>query len=229
MQISAATIDRTLAASNASIDGQRKRRTVVGAAIRRSVPVRTFADWRGPPPGFFEVNMVESCGGFKIGGDFVHTLTLTDIASGWTDCVAMPVRNPAFMVEALSIVCAALPFGMPGVDTDNDNAFMNQTVFDHCRAHGLEQTRSRAYRKNDQAWFEQKNARSCGVLSATEDCRACQQHAHWRSFTAHRALYVNFSQPSFKLKCKSRDGARVHKTYCPPATPCNGPTRCPKI
>ncbi len=151
VQSSAATIDRTLADTRASIDGQRKRRTGVGAAIRRSVPVRTFADWRDPPPGSFEVDMVEHCGASKVNGDFVHTLTLTDIASGWTECVAMPVRNQALIVEALSIVDAVLPFGMLGVDTDNDSAFMNQTVFDYCRAHGLEQTRSRAYRKNDQA------------------------------------------------------------------------------
>ena len=69
MQISAATIDRTLAATRSSIDGQRKRRTGVDAAIRRSIPVRTFADWRDPPPGFFEVDMVEHCGGSKVGGD----------------------------------------------------------------------------------------------------------------------------------------------------------------
>lgn len=94
-------------------------------AIRRSAPVRTSADWRDPPPGFFEVDMVEHCDGSKIGGDFVHTVTLTDIASGWTECVAMPVRNQALIVEAMSIVVAALPFDMLGVDTDNDSAFMN--------------------------------------------------------------------------------------------------------
>ena len=221
MQISAATIDRTLAATRASIDGQRKRRTGVGAAIRRSVPVRTFADWRDPPPGFFEVDMVEHCGGSKVGGDFVHTLTLTDIASGWTECVAMPVRNQALVVEALCIVGAVLPFGMLGVDTDNDSAFMNQTVFDYCQAHGLEQTRSRAYRKNDQAWVEQKNGSivrrlvGYGRLSGLPATRALAQ-----LYSASR-LYVNFFQPSFKLKSKSRDGARVHKTYYPPATPCN--------
>lgn len=136
MEVSTAPIDRT----RASIDGQRKRRAGVGAAIRRSVPVRTFADWRNPPTGFFEVDMVEHCGGSKVGGDFVHTLTLIDIASGWTECVAMPVRNQALIVEVLSIVGAALPFDMLGVDTDNDIASMNPTVFDYCRTHGLEQT-----------------------------------------------------------------------------------------
>ena len=61
------------------IDGQRKRRKGVGSAIRRSIPVRTFADWRDPPPGFLEIDMVEHCGGLKTDGEFVHTLTLTDI------------------------------------------------------------------------------------------------------------------------------------------------------
>ena len=221
LQISAATIDRNLAATRASIDGQRKRRTGVGAAIRRSIPVCTFADWRDPPPGFFEVDMVEHCGGSKVDGDFVHTLTLTDIASGWTECVAMPVRNQAIIVQALSLVSAVLPFHMLGVDTDNDSAFMNQTVFDYCREHELEQTRSRAYRKNDQAWVEQKNGsvvRRLVGYGRLSGLRAT--HSLAQLYCASR-LFVNFFQPSFKLKSKSRDGARVHKTYHVPATPCD--------
>lgn len=157
LQISAATIDRVLAATRLHIDGQRKRRSGVGAAIRRSIPVRTFADWRDPPPSFFEIDMVEHCGGVKTGGDFVHTLTMTDIASGWTECVAMRVREQMLIVEAFDKVALDLPFAMLGVDSDNDSAFMSQSVFDYCKGHGLEQTRSRAYKKNDQAWVEQKN------------------------------------------------------------------------
>src|SRR5690606_28388555 len=72
-------------------DGQRRRRTGVGSAIRRSVPVRTFADWHDPAPGYFEVDMVEHCGGPKQDGNFVHSLVLTDVATGWTECVALPV------------------------------------------------------------------------------------------------------------------------------------------
>ena len=138
LQVSAATIDRALAPTRQHIDGQRKRRKGVGAAIRRSIPVRTFADWRDPPPGFFEIDMVEHCGGVKTDGDFVHTLTLTDIASGWTECVSMRMRNQMLVIEALDKVATDLPFAMLGVDSDNDSAFMNQTVFDYCRGLGLE-------------------------------------------------------------------------------------------
>ena len=101
--------------------------------------------------------MVEHCGGSKTDGDYVHTLTLTDIASGWTECVAMRVRDQMLVIEAFEKVAAELPFAMLGVDSDNDSTFMSQAVFDYCKGRGLEQTRSRAYKKNDQAWVEQKN------------------------------------------------------------------------
>lgn len=221
LQISAATIDRSLSDARAQIDGKRRRRTGVGAAIRRSIPVRTFADWRDPPPGFLEVDMVEHCGGRKTDGDFVHTLVLTDIASGWTECVAMPVRNQSLVVEALTVADDDLPFAMLGIDTDNDSAFMNQTVFDYCKDKGLEQTRSRAYKKNDQAWVEQKNGAivrrlvGYGRLSGL-----AATHALAQLYAASR-LYINFFQPSFKLKSKTRDGARVSKKYHAPATPCD--------
>ena len=220
LQVSAATIDRALTATRTHIDGQRKRRKGVGAAIRRSIPVRTFADWRDPPPGFFEIDMVEHTCGPKTDGDYVHTLTLTDIASGWTECVAMRQRNSVLVIEALDKAAADLPFPMKGVDSDNDSAFMTQDVFDYCKAHGLEQTRSRAYKKNDQAWVEQKNGAivrrlvGYGRLSGAEATKALAQ------LYASSRLYINFFQPSFKLKSKTRDGARVKKVYYAPATPC---------
>jgi len=221
LSMSAATIDRALRATREQIDGQRTRRTGIGAAIRRSIPVRTFADWGDPPPGFFEVDMVEHCGGPKTDGHYVHTLVLTDIASGWTECVAMPVRNQLLIVEAMAHVAAALPFPMLGIDTDNDSAFMTQTVFDYCQSLGLTQTRSRAYKKNDQAWVEQKNGSivrrlvGYGRLSGRSETEALAQ------LYAVSRLFINFFQPSFKLKSKIRDGARVHKTYHAPMTPCD--------
>ena len=125
LAVSAATIDRLLAAARLHIDGQRKRRKGMGAAIRRSIAVRTFADWRDPPLGFFEIDMVEHCGGPKTDGDYVHTLTLTDIASGWTECVAMRVRDQMLVIDAFEKVAHACPFAMLGVDSDNDSTFMS--------------------------------------------------------------------------------------------------------
>lgn len=220
LQVSAATIDRMLAAARLHIDGQRKRRKGVGSAIRRSIPVRTFSDWRDPPPGFFEIDMVEHCGGPKTDGDYVHTLTMTDIATGWTECVAMRMREQMLIVGAFEQVAGELPFAMLGVDSDNDSAFMSESVFDYCKGHGLVQTRSRAYKKNDQAWVEQKNGSivrrlvGYGRLSGVEATKALA------TLYDSSRLYVNFFQPSFKLKSKTRDGARVHKIYFQPATPC---------
>ena len=221
LAVSAATIDRMLAGTRLQIDGQRKRRKGVGAAIRRSIPVRTFADWGDPPPGFFEMDMVEHYNGPKTDGDYLHTLVLTDIASGWTECFAMRHRSQALVIDGLDKVADDLLFPMLGVDSDNDSAFMTQDVFDYCKANRLEQTRSRAYKKNDQAWVEQKNGAivrrlvGYGRLSGIEATKTLAQ-----LYDSSR-LYINFFQPSFKLKSKTRDGARVKKVYHPPATPCD--------
>jgi len=108
-----------------------------------------------------------------------------------------------------------------GLDTDNDSVFMNQSLISYCGPQGIEQTRSRAYRKNDQAWIEQKNGAvvrklvGYGRLEGLEAARTLG-----RLYEASR-LYVNFFQPSMKLKSKTRTGAKVAKLYHPPATPCD--------
>ena len=220
LQVSAATIDRVLADARSHIDGKRRRRSGVGAEIRRSIPVRTFADWRDPAPGFFENDMVEHCGGSQTGGDYVHTLTLTDIASGWTECVAMRVRDQMLVIEAFEKVAAQLPFAMLGVDSDNDSTFISQAVFDYCKGRSLEQTRSRAYKKNDQAWVEQKNGAVVRRLVGYGRLSGRQATTALAQLYESSRLYINFFQPSFKLRSKTRDGARVHKVYFAPATPC---------
>lgn len=209
--ISAATIDRMLSKTREEIDAKRRRRVGVGSAIRRSVPVRTFTDWNDPPPGFFEVDMVEHCGGIKLGGNFVHTLVMTDIATGWTECIAMPVRDQSLIVEGFTKAASDLPFKMLGVDTDNDSAFMSQVVFDYCKKHSLQQTRSRAYKKNDQAWVEQKNGAIVRRLVGYGRLSGLSATSTLAQLYAASRLYINFFQPSFRLKPKTRDGARVQK------------------
>ncbi len=219
LQVSAASIDRFLSETRRHIDGKRRRNSGIGVAIRRAVPVRTFSDWGDPPPGFFEVDMVEHCGGSKTDGNFVHTLTLTDIASAWTECVPMPMRNQSLIAEALDVAASNIPFAMLGLDTDNDSAFINQTIIDYCNERGLVQTRSRPYRKNDQAWVEQKNGAVVRKLVGYERFAGLDATRALAKLYAASRLYINYFQPSFKLKSKTRDGARVAKKYYPPATP----------
>lgn len=219
LQVSAASIDRLLSGTRRHIDGKRRRKSGIGLAIRRAIPVRTFSDWGDPPPGFFEVDMVEHCGGAKTDGNFVHTLVLTDIASAWTECVPMPMRNQSLIAEALDAAASNIPFTMLGVDTDNDSAFINQTIVDYCDERGLAQTRSRPYRKNDQAWVEQKNGAVVRKLVGYERLAGLDATRAVANLYAASRLYINYFQPCFKLKSKRRDGARVEKRYYSPATP----------
>jgi len=149
----------------------------------------------------------------------VHTLVLTDIASAWTECIALPVREQALIVEAINGLRSKLPFRLRGLDTDNDSAFMNDTLWNYCQAHGIVFTRSRAYRKNDQAWVEQKNGSIVRKLVGYGRLQGLTATAALRRLYETSRLYINFFQPSFKLKSKERQGARVHKTYYLPETP----------
>jgi len=219
LDISASTIDRLLRPQREATGRVRRRRWGAGSAVRQSVPVRTFADWGDPPPGYVECDLVEHCGGVKNGGNFVHTLTLTDIHSGWTECAALAVREQSLVVEGISAIAQHLPFALRGLDTDNDSAFMNETLKGYCQQHRIEWTRSRAYLKNDQAWVEQKNGAVVRRLAGYGRLSGLTAAAALQRLYASARLYVNFFQPSFKLASKQRDGALVRKRYHSPLTP----------
>jgi len=214
---SAATIDRLLAPIRLSVRG--RRRAAAKPAIRKEVPVRTFSDWDDPPPGFMEVDLVAHSGE-NTTSSFVHTLVLTDIASEWTECVAVPVREATVVVDIVRRLRRLLPFELLGIDTDNGSEFLNEVMLAYCRSEKITFTRSRPYRKNDQAWVEQKNGavvrRLVGYLRF-EGREAVEGLNHL--YGASR-LFVNFFQPSFKLASKTRIESHVTKRYHAPATPC---------
>jgi hypothetical protein len=191
LAISAATIDRLLVDVKVVASGGKRRRAGFYSAIRREVPIRTFNDWNSPPPGFCEVDMVAH-GGTSVAGSFIQTLTMVDVATGWTECLPLVTRGGSLVVEAIK----------------HARAFMNDVVVPWCRQKKLEVTRSRAYKKNDQAFVEQKigavvrRLMGYGRFDRFETARAMG-----RLYAAAR-LYVNFFQPSFKLKEKRREGAK---------------------
>ena len=218
LAMSAATMDRALCDIRGQAKGRTRRHVAPSAAVRRSVPVRTFSDWGDPAPGFVEADLVAHSGP-TTRGSFVQTLTLTDIATGWTECAPLLVREQRLLTEVLTEVRKRLPFPLLGFDTDNDSVFMNETVRDYCLVAGIAFTRCRPYRKNDQAWVEQKNGAVVRRIVGYRRFEGLAAAAALAELYVSVRLFVNFFQPSFKLAEKTREGAKVYKRYHPPATP----------
>ncbi|WP_183465722.1 DDE-type integrase/transposase/recombinase [Mesorhizobium huakuii] len=217
LSMSAATIDRLLQMPRRTMRTKKPPRVV--PEPRRRIKMRTFADWNEPLPGSMEMDLVAHCGEANR-GSYVHSLVLTDIASGWTEAAPIVVREGTLVVETLERIRMGLPFALRALDVDNGSEFVNNRLIEYCLGHGIELTRSRPYRKNDQAWIEQKNG---AVVRKLLGYRRFEGLAAARAITrlyGASRLFVNFFQPSFKLAAKQRDGAKVAKRYHPPQTPC---------
>jgi hypothetical protein len=136
-------------------------------------------------------------------------LSLTDLFSGWTECVPLLVRDSALVIEAVDALRGSLPFMLRGLDVDNGSEFLNDALMRYCATQGIEFTRSRPYHKNDQAWIEQKNGAVVRRLVGYRRFEGmAADEALSRLYAASR-LFVNFFQPSFKLKEKRHLGSRV--------------------
>jgi hypothetical protein len=124
---------------------QGRRRTKINTPLRKSIPVRTFGDWHDPAPRFFEMDMVVHCGKSTV-GSYVHSLVLTDIASGGTEAVAMVVREQTLVTESVSGIRTKLPFPVRGLDVDNDSAFSTRrwwTIAGITKSNSLDVVRTR--------------------------------------------------------------------------------------
>ena len=95
--------------------------------------------------------------GDSMQGTFLWSLVATDVCSGWTEAVPLLAREQSLVLEGLTVMRGQFPVPIRGIDTDNDRAFINETLQGYCQGQHLELTRSRAYQKNDQAWIEQRN------------------------------------------------------------------------
>jgi hypothetical protein len=152
-------------------------------------------------------------------GSFAQTLVLTDIATEWTECAPLLLREQNLLTSVLDELRRHIPMPMLGFDADSGSVFLNDTVRNWCAAADITFTRCRPYRKNDQAWVEQKNGaivRRMVGYHRYEGVRATTDLAELYSAVG---LYVNFFKPSFKLAEKRRDGGKVIKRHRAPATP----------
>jgi hypothetical protein len=218
-QVSAATLDRLLAAARAEHSERGRCGSKPGSLLRSEIPIRT-GTWDLSRPGYLEADSVAHCGG-SLAGSFIWSLTYTDILSGWTEGGAVWNKGASGVLAATRQVEERLPFALLGFDSDNGGEFLNHHLWSYMRERkaAVEFTRSRPYHSDDNAHVEQKNwtwARQllgCGRLEDPELVGPIS--ALYREVWAP---WQNFFLPCLKLEQKWRQGSHWHKRYEVPKT-----------
>jgi hypothetical protein len=217
-RMSAATIDRRLASARAMMMPRGRSHTKPGSLLKSQIPVRTWADWDDRRPGFVEIDLVAHEGG-NSSGEFCFTLTVTDVATGWT--VNRSVRNKAqkWVFEALEYVVGVFPFPIMGIDSDNGSEFINEHLLRWCTEQKITFTRSRPGNKNDGAYVEQKNWARVRELVGYYRYDTPAELEKLNDIWELDRVFTNYLLPQQKLIFKQRTGAKVTKRYDTAATP----------
>jgi hypothetical protein len=218
LQISAATIDRLLVPERKRLRLRGRSGTKPGTLLKHQIPIRTFAEWDEQQPGFIEIDLVAHDGG-NASGDYAQTLNATDVATGWTEPQAIQNKAQVWTFDALKAIRNRLPFPLLGIDSDNGGEFINAHLLRYCQDERITFTRSRAYRKNDSCYIEQKNYTVVRRAVGYARYDTPQQLCLLNELYSHLRLYTNYFQPVMKLLSKERQGAKVKKKYDEPKTP----------
>jgi hypothetical protein len=218
LSMSAATIDRRLRSRRRGLGRQPRRQTPATTALKAQIPIRTWSEWKDARPGAVQADLVLHCGESSE-GFFLTTLTVVDVATGWTELQPVWGMGMSRVGGAVHQVSLRLPFSLRELHTDNGGEFINHSLRDWSTRQGIRFTRGRGYRKNDQAYVEQRNWLSVRRLVGYD------RYSSKAAFGALRQLYpllrlqMNFFRPVRKLVGKQRRGARVSKLYDRPRTP----------
>lgn len=218
VSMSAATIDRRLAGERAKRQLKGRRATKPGSLLRSQIPVRTWADWDDAKPGFVEIDLVSHDGGNAV-GPFAFTLTVTDIATGWTENRSVPTKEAKCVLRALEAIANTMPFPLLGVDSDNGSEFINVYLFMWCRKREITFTRSRPSNKNDGCHVEQKNWAVVRILVGYHRYDTAPELLLLNEIWQLQSQLTNYFYPQQKLVSKVRDGAKVTKKYDTATTP----------
>jgi transposase InsO family protein len=217
-RMSAATIDRRLAGQRAKLMPHGRSHTKPGSLLKSQIPIRTWAQWDNAVPGFVGIDLVGHEGG-AASGQYCFTLTVTDIATGWTVDRSVPNKGQKHVFAALRHVLAVFPFPVIGIDSDNGSEFINNELFEFCLEHRITFTRSRPSNKNDGAHVEQKNwSRVRELVGYLRYDTAAELELLNEIWELDR-IFTNYLLPQQKLIAKVRHGAKVSKTHDRAATP----------
>lgn len=218
LALSAATIDRRLARARREAKPFGLGTTKPGSLVKRQIPVKTYTPWDEQEPGFCEIDLVAHCG-TTTAGSYVNTLDVTDVATGWTELVAVVTKDQESVRAALEEARGRLLFPLKGIDSDNGSEFLNGHLLRYCTRERLTFTRCRPYHKDDQAHVEQKNWNVVRQLIGYDRFEGADAAVQLNCIYALLHVYVNGYLPVVKLIAKERDGAKVRKRYDVATTP----------
>ena len=216
--MSAATMDRRLAPDRARLTLKGRSHTKPGSLLKDQIPIRTWAQWDDAVPGFVEIDLVGHEGGNAV-GDHCYTLTVTDIATGWTENRSVKNKARRWVIAALEDIASIMPFPVLGVDSDNGSEFINHHLLDWTQQRKITFTRSRPGNSNDGAHVEQKNWAVVRTVVGYHRYDTASELALLNEIWALQSQMTNYFLPQQKLISKVRDGARVTKKYDKATTP----------
>ena len=189
-----------------------------GTLLKSEIPLRVGV-WEETDPGFLEIDLVAHCGDNAL-GPFISTLNTTDIATGWFEAEAVMGKAQEGILSGVEKTRERSPYKISGIDSDNGSEFINRQLYDYCIKNDIIFTRSRPYKKNDNAHIEQKNYTTVrqvlGYQRFDDDIVLDLMNKLYRGSLR---LYINFFQPSEKCSEKKRIGARIVKKYDTAKTP----------
>lgn len=217
-EISPKTIDRLLKREREVRCLKQQRRPPVHPLLYQRVPVKTSADWDRQEVGNLQLDYVLHCGR-STAGEYLLTLSATDIATGWWEGVAQLGRSQKATQESLEGIRRRLAFRVREVHPDNDSGILNDLLWNYCRRHRIRMSRSRPYQKNDNAWVEQKNWTHVRKVVGYGRFTTAAQCELLKALYEATADFRNFLQPAMKLREKVREGGKVRRVYEEPRTP----------
>ena len=215
---SKSTLDRILAQHRNLLKKRIYGKTKPGSLLKRDIPIRTDF-WNINEPGWLEIDLVSHSGPCAF-GDFIFTLNATDIYSGWVESRAVFGKTEAAVRAALEDIIGTLPFKTKGVDSDNGSEFINWHLYRYCGKNKIQFTRSRPYKKDDNAHIEQKNWTHVRKLIGWDRYDSPRALALMKSlYEDPLRAWMNLFQPSVKLLKTIRRGSKTKKIYSAPETP----------
>jgi hypothetical protein len=227
LMISPPTIDRRLKGKRGQLKKRLYGRTKPGTLLKHHIPIKTD-NWDVKTPGFTEIDLVSHSGN-SASGEFLHSLNVTDIHTTWVESRAVMGKSQIGVLSAMQDIEQALPFKLLGMDSDNGSEFINYHLKTFCDQKGIQLTRGRPYKKDDNAHIEQKNFTHVRkILGYLRYDSLAGQTAINELYQNELRIFQNLFLPSMKLIKKSRVGSKLKRSYDKPKTPLERVLQCPQ-